>query len=77
MAKQDEDLIEVTEENFGDLLIQGLEDVRSIQLGETEPASRVRRGCRVEPCAREIEPDGDDHRHPGTEATSLETSSER
>ena len=43
MAKQSEGRIEVTDENFGDLLIQSLEEVRSIQRGESEPARRVRR----------------------------------
>lgn len=43
MPKQDEDRIEVTDENFGELLIQGLREVRAIQRGESEPAHRVRR----------------------------------
>jgi putative transcriptional regulator len=43
MAEQNEDRIEVTDENFGDLLIRGLEEARSIRHGESEPARRVRR----------------------------------
>ncbi len=43
MAHWNEDRVEVTEENFGDLLIQGLEEVRAIARGEVEPARRVRR----------------------------------
>jgi len=43
MAEQNEDRIGVTDENFGDLLIRGLEEVRAIRRGETEPARRVRR----------------------------------
>lgn len=43
MAKQDEDRIEVTDENFGELLVQGFREVRAIQRGESEPAHRVRR----------------------------------
>ncbi len=43
MVHQNEDRVEVTEENFGDLLIQGLEEVRAIARGESEPARRVSR----------------------------------
>ncbi|HEV2147627.1 MAG TPA: helix-turn-helix domain-containing protein [Longimicrobiaceae bacterium] len=43
MAGENEDRIEVTEENFGDLLIQGLREVHQVVRGEAEPARRVRR----------------------------------
>jgi DNA-binding transcriptional regulator YiaG len=43
MAEQSEDRVEVTNENFGELLIRGLEEARSIRHGESEPAHRVRR----------------------------------
>jgi hypothetical protein len=43
MVKENEGDIEVTDENFGELLIQGLREVRPIQRGESEPAHRVRR----------------------------------
>lgn len=37
------DEIEVTEENFGDLLIEALTEARAVARGEAEPARRVRR----------------------------------
>ena len=43
----DEDAIEVTDENFGDLLIEGLREVLAIERGEIEPARRVRRVATV------------------------------
>jgi len=52
MEKRKEERIEVTEENFGDLLIQGLEEARAVARGELEPTRRVRRTVRetlVEP----------------------------
>ena len=43
MAEKSDERIEVTDENFGELLIKGLREVRAIQRGESEPAYRVRR----------------------------------
>lgn len=43
MARDSEDRVEVTEENFGDLLLQGLREVHDIVRGDLEPARRVRR----------------------------------
>jgi len=43
MSKGVDDAIEVTDENFGDLLIEGLREVLAIQRGEEQPARRVRR----------------------------------
>lgn len=40
MAVEDTD---VTEENFGELLIQGLTEARAVARGDAEPARRVRR----------------------------------
>jgi putative transcriptional regulator len=37
------DEIEVTEENFGDLLIEALMEARAVARGDAEPARRVRR----------------------------------
>jgi putative transcriptional regulator len=48
MQRQGEDRIEVTDDNFGELLIQGLREVRAIQGGESEPAHRVRRVVTVQ-----------------------------
>lgn len=42
MADRD-DRIEVTEENFGDLLVSAMQEARQIARGEAEPARRVRR----------------------------------
>jgi putative transcriptional regulator len=53
MAKKRDDSITVTEENFGDLLLEGLREVLAISRGEAEPARRVRRitarGATVQP----------------------------
>lgn len=35
--------VEVTEDNFGDLLIEGLAEARAVACGDAEPARRVRR----------------------------------
>lgn len=43
MPKKHTDSITVTEENFGDLLLEGLHEARAISRGEAEPARRVRR----------------------------------
>lgn len=43
MVGKDEDRIEVTEENFGDLLIQGLQEAHAVVRGEVEPARRAHR----------------------------------
>lgn len=43
MKTKGEDAITVTDENFGDLLIESLREVRAIRRGEAEPARRVRR----------------------------------
>lgn len=43
MANDRDDALEVTEANFGDLLIAGLEEARAIARGDAEPARRVRR----------------------------------
>lgn len=37
------DDIEVTEENFGELLIKGLTEARAVAKGDVEPTRRVRR----------------------------------
>ncbi|HYW14342.1 MAG TPA: helix-turn-helix domain-containing protein [Longimicrobium sp.] len=37
------DALEVTDQNFGDLLIQGLQEAVAVRRGEREPAARVRR----------------------------------
>ncbi|MBD0320740.1 MAG: helix-turn-helix domain-containing protein [Gemmatimonadetes bacterium] len=42
MAKRQDD-IEVTEENFGDLLVASLTEARAVARGEADPARRVRR----------------------------------
>jgi putative transcriptional regulator len=43
MSNEVDDGIEVTDENFGELLIEGLREVLAIQRGEEQPARRVRR----------------------------------
>jgi putative transcriptional regulator len=43
MKRDGEERIEVTDENFGDLLLQGLREVHDIVCGDVEPARRVRR----------------------------------
>jgi putative transcriptional regulator len=47
MTKKDEDAIEVTSENFGELLIQGLKEALAIERGEAVAARRVRRVATV------------------------------
>jgi putative transcriptional regulator len=42
MANND-DAVQVTEQNFGDLLIEGLNEALAVRRGEREPARRVRR----------------------------------
>ncbi len=42
MADNDDD-IEVTEDNFAELLMEGLAEARSVARGEAEPVRRVRR----------------------------------
>lgn len=53
MPKKRDDSITVTEENFGDLLLDSLREARAISRGEAEPARRVRRitarGATVQP----------------------------
>jgi putative transcriptional regulator len=48
MEEQNGDRVEVTNENFGELLIRGLEEARAIRRGESEPARRVRRTVTVQ-----------------------------
>ncbi|HEX9937803.1 MAG TPA: helix-turn-helix domain-containing protein [Longimicrobium sp.] len=43
MSSERDEPIEVTDENFGDLLIQGLREVLAIERGEAQPVRRVRR----------------------------------
>ncbi len=43
MAGKNDQRIEVTEENFGDLLIQGLREAHAVVRGDAEPARRTRR----------------------------------
>ena len=43
MVERNEDQITVTEENFGDLLIEGLQEALTIRRGDKEPARRIRR----------------------------------
>lgn len=43
MAYETDDQIEVTNENFGDMLIQGLREARAVARGEAEPDRRIRR----------------------------------
>jgi len=47
MAHKNDDGVEVTEENFGDLLIQGLREARAVVRGDAEPARRTRRTMTV------------------------------
>lgn len=54
MTKKEEDAIEVTSENFGELLTEGLKEALAIERGEAAAARRVRRvatvrDARVEP----------------------------
>ena len=43
MASKKDDAVKVTTENFGDLLIEGLQEALAVRRGEAEPARRVRR----------------------------------
>lgn len=43
MSNELNDAIEVTDENFGELLLEGLREVLAIQRGEVQPSRRVRR----------------------------------
>jgi DNA-binding transcriptional regulator YiaG len=43
MAHKNDDPIQVTNENFGDLLIEGLQEALEVRRGKVEPARRVRR----------------------------------
>lgn len=47
MTKRDDDAIEVTNENFGELLLQGLNEVLAIERGEAIAARRIRRVASV------------------------------
>jgi putative transcriptional regulator len=47
MSNQNEDAIVVTDENFGELLLEGLNEVLAIERGEAAPARRVRRVATV------------------------------
>jgi putative transcriptional regulator len=40
---ENDEALEVTDENFGELLIEGLREVLAVERGELEPARRVRR----------------------------------
>lgn len=43
MASNKDEALTVTDENFGDLLIQGLHEAVAVRRGTAEPARRVRR----------------------------------
>lgn len=43
MASNDKGAIQVTDQNFGELLIEGLQEAVSVRRGEREPARRERR----------------------------------
>jgi len=43
MPRKHEEEIRVTDQNFGDLLIESLREARAISKGKLEPARRVRR----------------------------------
>lgn len=43
MASKNDDAVKVTDQNFGDLLIEGLREAVAVRRGEAEPARRVRR----------------------------------
>jgi putative transcriptional regulator len=47
MKKRDDGAIEVTSENFGELLLQGVREALAIERGQAEPARRVRRVATV------------------------------
>jgi putative transcriptional regulator len=42
-SSNNDDAVRVTEQNFGDLLIEGLNEALAVRRGEREPARRVRR----------------------------------
>lgn len=43
MASNNDDALKVTSENFGDLLIQGMQEAVAVRRGTAQPAHRVRR----------------------------------
>lgn len=43
MAGKNDDAIQVTDQNFGDLLIEGLHEALEVRRGNAQPARRVRR----------------------------------
>ena len=43
MASKNDDAIQVTDQNFGDLLIEGLTEALEVRRGNAQPARRVRR----------------------------------
>jgi DNA-binding transcriptional regulator YiaG len=43
MARKNDEAVKVTSENFGDLLIEGLQEALDVRRGKAEPARRVRR----------------------------------
>jgi DNA-binding transcriptional regulator YiaG len=43
MASKNDDAVKVTDQNFGDLLIEGLQEAVAVRRGQLEPARRVRR----------------------------------
>jgi putative transcriptional regulator len=43
MASKNDDAVKVTDQNFGDLLIEGLREAVAVRRGKQEPARRVRR----------------------------------
>ena len=47
MNERDHEAIEVTDANFGELLIQGLEEALAIERGEAEAPRRIRRVATV------------------------------
>lgn len=43
MASKNDDAVQVTDQNFGELLIQGLQEALDVRRGSARPARRVRR----------------------------------
>jgi hypothetical protein len=43
MASNDDEAVAVTEENFGELLIEGLREALAVRRGKQEPARRILR----------------------------------
>lgn len=43
MSRKNDDRITVTDQNFGDLLIEGLQEALDVRRGTAQPARRVRR----------------------------------